>query len=341
MLVTTCLRAHLKLISCNLMQSMDINVYPFAYQPVHHGSTFNQYHPFLSASNIWSSELAKFRYEKEILENGLANCVTYLHALRKRQIRDAKLLSTSPALPRKKRKKIQHNKRELEKEIKNKEREELALLNNLQACKTNIYIAKGFRVTYLETTVPDLTSSATQCSYADSEPTEISWNGWTDDAVVSPFEKHRKNPFNLDEIAPDEHTLEPEHGVMILRTLERRSSVELEGLPAPPNTAQSHYLHSSLSPTAMMFDPQTLYAHGTVDSLKRFDTSTTTRSLNSGSSRRFTEAGISPLLRNLTIQTRPDPEVGKSHTWCDNTPQRSPRKNDDSHKNERVRRMSM
>jgi hypothetical protein len=107
-------------------------------------------------------DLPRLQHEREFLENGLANCVTYLHALRKKQARNERRLSTDPSLPRKKRKKIQQNKRELEKEIKHQERDEQAFLNNLQACKTNIYVAETVSSPSASLTAPDLASSSTQ-----------------------------------------------------------------------------------------------------------------------------------------------------------------------------------
>lgn len=53
----------------------------------------------------WPYDLARLLSEKDFLENGLANCVTYLHALRKKQARNERHLITDSSLPRKKRKK--------------------------------------------------------------------------------------------------------------------------------------------------------------------------------------------------------------------------------------------
>jgi hypothetical protein len=136
-------------------------------------------HNFYSVNQAFSSppDLSRLRHEREILENGLANFVTYLQALRKVQVRNERRLITDLSLPRKKRKKIQQSKRELDKEIRNREQDEQAFLKNLQACKTNLYVAETVSSpsTTLSLTVPDLGSSSTQCSYPEeSEPTELS-----------------------------------------------------------------------------------------------------------------------------------------------------------------------
>ncbi|KAF2024559.1 hypothetical protein EK21DRAFT_104581 [Setomelanomma holmii] len=136
------------------------------------------------------------RHEKDILEDGLANCVTYLNALRKKQARNERLLSVDPLPPRRKRKKIQQSKRELNRDIKNRERDEQAFLSSLQACNTNIYIAEGNSHTPrdVSSTAADYTSSTTQCSFDESEPTEISWTGFPSNTAQSQYQRAPLRP---------------------------------------------------------------------------------------------------------------------------------------------------
>jgi hypothetical protein len=299
-------------------------------------------------------ELSRLRYEKEILENGLANCVTYLQALRKKQVRNERRLSTDPSLPRKKRKKLQQSKRELEKEIRNREQDEQAFLDNLQAVKTNIYIAEtaSSPSTTLSLTVPDLASSSTQCFYPeDSEPTELSWNGWTDDTVMSPFQKQSNNPFFVDDIAPDDGP----HGRTIDEAIDRNSKrastivqyIEDVGatLPVPPNTAQSL---SMLSPNAAVFQPYATYTgHGGTLGQRLAElhlssslaiTALTMKALEL-ERRRVTDVGL-VLSRRQSSLAKIVEEAG-NQTWANTTPQRSPNKDTEGGKPKNTRTNSL
>jgi hypothetical protein len=279
-------------------------------------------------NSTWTVDLARLRHERDILENGLANCVTYLHVLRKKQARNERLLNVDPAPTRKKRKKIQQNKRELDREIRNRKRDEEAYLSNLQTCKANIYIAEGFSYvpTDVSSTTADCTSSTTttQLSCDESAPTEINWNGWMEGAVMSPFEKRRSNPFFVHEVAPDEF-IEPEHDRIVVRDQPRplplrRSAKEFDVLPVPPNTACLDIRRSSLSPEAAIFEPSSTSV-ATVEGLKVSSPNT----INCRETRRYTEAGVCRSFQELLLD---DPQYAsqRNNTWCQTTPQHSPRK---------------
>lgn len=226
--------------------------------------------------------LFRLRKEKEFLENGLANCVTYLHVLRKKQTHNYRRLNQDPLPPRKKRKRYQQIDRELEKEIKQREQDEEAFLNNLQACKANIYMAEALLCTPndLLSLEADCALTLTQCSYTESEPTEFSWSGWADE-VTSPFEKQSQLPFFVDDNAPDAHADESTDMVVVLkdakrpRPLSRITEESVVFIPAPLNTARSQFPTSILDPGAAVFEPKLAF-----DKLSNSPLSTVLRSTN-------------------------------------------------------------
>jgi hypothetical protein len=304
------------LLSKLTLHTMECRPSPFIHPFTLFSNPFNR-NPF-HQNPFPSADLARLNNEKDILENGLANCVTYLNVLRKKQARNERLLNTDPLPPRKKKKKVQQNKRELDKEIKHRERDEQAYLTNLQACKVNIYMMEGVPYTPIDfsPTLPDYASSTTQCSYDEWKPTEISWNGWADDAVMSPFDsKRRSNPFFTVEVAPDEMIQDIQH------------IEEFAALPVPPNTAHPHCRQIILSPVAPTFEPsimQTLYGQ---DNLLP-DTSkleTPPKSFRDLLERRVTDAGISRMFQILSVDRPQANSVERTQTWCNTTPQRSPR----------------
>ncbi|KAH7061932.1 hypothetical protein BKA63DRAFT_527093 [Paraphoma chrysanthemicola] len=260
--------------------------------------------------NIWTVKAARLRHEKTILEIGLANCVTYLNALRKRQARNERLLSADPLPPRKKRKKIQQSRRELDREIRNRQRDEQAFLNNLQACNANIYIAESspFTLAAFSPALVDYTSSTTQCSIEGSEPTEISWTGWTDDVVLSPFEKRRCNPFFTADVAPDE-LVDSECDVIAIRDLERpfphmQEVKDNNVLPGGPQPSRLQHGGSLLDAAAVAFQPTSKAAFH--DSNNTAGQTGSSHDLQAASARRATAATICEKLQQLSIQSPPD-----------------------------------
>jgi hypothetical protein len=274
--------------------------------------------------------LVRLRQEKEILENGLANCVMYLHVLRKKQARNERLLNLDSLPTCKKRKKIQQSKRELDREIRNRQRDEQAFLSNLRTCKANIYVAEGLShtITNLSPMEADCTSTTTQYSFEESEPTEISWNGWTEGAVLSPFEKRRSNTFVVDEVAPDELVIGEDHDYIATEDSRRplpliRNAEEMAALPVPPNSARSQHSHSSLCPEAAVFDPR---ANSLVQIDKVGVSLDSTDSIETVETRRYTEAEVVQSLKGLSIHARLDSVLSHNYSWCNTTPQGSSRK---------------
>ncbi|KAF1831094.1 hypothetical protein BDW02DRAFT_71186 [Decorospora gaudefroyi] len=316
--------------------------------------TTQRFYPVNEAA-LWPVDLLRLQAEREILENGLANCVTYLHALRRKVARTERRLCAEPSLPHKKRKKMQQGKRELEKEIKNRERDEQALLNNLQACQTNIYIAETTSPlsTTLSSMVPDLASRSTPGSCPEeSEPTELSWNGWTDETVVSPFQKHSSSSFFADDVDPNDSTPirnmnkamddDNRHTLSIVPCMEDMKDT----LPVPPNTARSHFL---LSPDAAVFEPYGAYSgQGAILGQQLADlhlssslaiSALKTKALALMEMRRHTDAGIVQVRRPSSLKKIV--EESGSHTWGFTTPQQSPHKDTEGGKLKRSRTNSL
>lgn len=153
-----------------------------------------------------SAYLSRLEHQKELLETNLANCVTYLQALRKKHARGARQLDSNSYLPRKKKKKIQQNMRQLNKEIKYRERDEEAFLNNLQACKTNIYLAEAVSSssTSISSAVPDFASDATLSPYSDeSERTELNWCSGADMTAYYAVHMNSSNSHVFNDMAPN------------------------------------------------------------------------------------------------------------------------------------------
>jgi hypothetical protein len=248
-------------------------------------------------------ESVRLRHEKEILEDGLADCVTYLHALRKKQARIERILGLEPILTRKKRKQMLQRKYELDREIKNRQRDEEAFLSNLQTCKINIHLAEGLLYTPTGplSAVPDCTSSTTQFSCEESAPTEMSWNGWTEDTLTSPFEKTRSRKSFAHELAPDE--------------LEEAAIIAV-----PPNPVHPQHSHFALSPEAVVFEPG-------VSSAVRGDglrpsPSQITDSRSAMSAKQYTEAELCSVLQGLSLDKGQLAKQGRSHTWSQAASQR-------------------
>jgi len=271
----------------------------------------------------WDVDLARLRNEQDILENGLATCVTYLLALRKKLARNERSLNLDPPPTRTKRKKMEQSKRMLEREIQNRQRDEQAFLSNLQACKTNMYLTGGLWNQSADefSTMADCTSSTTQKSCDDSAPTEVSWNGWADD-TASPFEKLRSNAVVLKEVAPDE---QDHHDNSAIQTKSLSIRVHEAGLAVSVSQDFIGFKvsRSSLSPEATVFKP-IIDTTGQDDHTQIKDLAFT-KGGNDLQKRRVTVASMHNSFRDLSLHTRSGCENQQTQTWCNTTPQRSPR----------------
>lgn len=286
-------------------------------------------------------DLIRLQHEEAILSKGLADCVTYLKALREKQAKIAHQVNVDSAAPQKKRKKMQQIKRHITNEIKNRERDEDAFLNNLQACKANIFLAniKAYYTTAGSFHAPglDYTSSLhtpTLCSYAESETTDLTWDGWTDEAAVSPFQKYGGNAFFADDIAPDAFSVELRRDSALSKNakcflpLSRDSMDMSNSLPVPPNTAQSQFMLSTvLSPEAAVFEP-TPDAADHRGELRGMELNTLSVSSPMASSceqvlrsRCSSTGDIRPILPRFSTHVRANPKSLPGQTWRPTTPQ--------------------
>lgn len=316
---------------------------PAPYGQLPEAFSYSPYSPYSPYSNeipiSLPYDLIRLHQEKDILSKGLADCVTYLKALREKQAKNARQLNVQPPLPPKKRKWLQQMKRHLNSEIKNRERAEQAFLNNLQACETNIYLAnmKAYQLSNASfqasgsTSTPNL-YTPTLCSYPGSETTDLTWEGWTDEAVVSPFQKKSSNPFIVDDLAPDVCIEDLRRDSAVAKDVKRppplcRDAVKMsDSLPVPPNTAHSQYRRSSfLSPAAAVFKPtyssivqQSSLPQSNIKGLS-MSSSTATDTIEIPQKRRFSAAEIVPVMEHFNIVAQSSPQHLPGHQTRDHT----------------------
>jgi hypothetical protein len=129
-------------------------------------------------------KMNKMLGEKEVLEQGLADCVISLQALNKKQARNERQLGKVATLSRKKQKHLQQIKRDLARDMRNLERDEQAFLFNLQACKVSIQACNTWVAydaalsTWIDTAVTPTLCTPTLYSSSGTETTESSWYSW-------------------------------------------------------------------------------------------------------------------------------------------------------------------
>lgn len=304
-------------------------------------SSYNPYNHNIPVSLPY--DLMRFYQEKDFLSERLADCATYLRALREKQTRNDHQLDADSALPPKKRKRLQQAKRYLAGEIRNREMEEQACLNNLQACETNIILAnmKAYHLINVsshtsDNTLTPILDTPTLCSYSGSEATDLAWDGWTDEASVSPFQKRASDPFLVEDPAPDVYMSGSRRDSVILKDVKRspprsRDAVELsKSLPVPPNTAQSQFTRPSiLSPEAAAFRPTGACSVQGGDCARTgfrglsMSNATATEAKELLRKRRFSAGEVGPVLQRLSIEVGASPEHLPGQMWCKSTPQQS------------------
>ncbi|KAF3044914.1 hypothetical protein E8E11_004789 [Didymella keratinophila] len=292
-------------------------------------------------------DLNRLYQEKNILSKGLADCVTYLKALHEKQAKCVCQLNVQPSLPQKKRKRLQQTKRHLDNEIKNRSLAEQAYLNNIQACETNIYLAniKAYELSATAIHAQDSMSTPTLytptlCSNSGSEATDLTWDGWTDEAAVSPFRKKSSHPFVFGDLALDAYTEVIRRDSAVAKDVKRppslcRDAVELSNsLPVPPNTAHSQYRRLSfLSPAAPEFKPTyspvVQQDSHPQTSIKRLSISSAAAAstIDLLQKRRFSIAEIIPMMDRFNIVAQSPPQhLPGDQTWSHTAPQTCPPK---------------
>lgn len=287
-------------------------------------------------------DLTRLYQERDVLSKALADCVTYLKALRDKQARCARRLDVQPPLPQKKRKSLQQTKRHLDSEIKNRQLAERACLNNLQACETNMYLAnmKAYQLGNASFQALGFLSTPTSytptlCSNSESEATDLTWEGRTDESVASLSQKKSSNLVFVGDLAPDAFEEDRRRDSAVVKDVKRppplfSDAVELSNsLPVPPNTAHSQYSRSLfMSPTAPVFRPR---ASPVVqkDSFLRLNTgelrmpsSATADIKELVHKRRFSAAGIVTVMDSFNIAAQsPLHNLSGHHTWGRTPPQ--------------------
>lgn len=228
---------------------------PFSHRTYHFDVISTQSPISFVPYSPWDLDLARLRNEQEILENGLATYVIYLLALRKKLARNERSLNLVPPPTLTKRKKMEQSKRMLERETQNRKRDEQAFLNNLQACKTNMYLTGGLwnQSADVFSTMAGCTSSTTQQSCDESAPTEVSWNGWADD-TASPFQKLRSKAVVLKAVAPNEQD-HHDNSAIQTRSLSTRVHEPILAVSVSQDYIGFKVGRSSLSPEATVFEP--------------------------------------------------------------------------------------
>jgi hypothetical protein len=288
-----------------------------------------------------SYDLNRLYQEKNILSKGLADCVTYLRALREKQTKCIRQLDAQPSLPQKKRKRLQQTKRHLDNELKNRQLAERAYLNNLQACETNIYLAniKAFSLNNATIQAQGCMSTPTSytptlCSNSGSEATDLTWDGWADEAIISPFQKKSSDPFIVDDVAPNVCREGLRRDSAVAKDVKRplplcRDAVELSNLlPVPPNTAHSQHNGSSfLSPAASIFKPTYSFvvqqSSHPRPSIKKLSTSSlaAANTIELLQKRRSSATEIVPVMERFDIFAQSSPHQSGHQTWGHTSPQ--------------------
>lgn len=241
--------------------------------------TFVQNIQWTHDPNQWASALVDLRNEEGYLEALLSKTATTLNALRERQSRNERALSTNPT-PRSKKKKIQQNRWRTDKTIKTCEYEERIILGCLQVCRNNLSILESIiHPTDMFLTAADCYSSTCQ-SYVNtvSMPTNSDWGGWANSSGLSPFQRTPQHPRILDEIPPEACWQEIWLGGLVMNA---RKPVPLSPgshslqaaatLPPPPPNLALMQINSVLSPQAACFEPSVTHAEVSESSAKEPD----------------------------------------------------------------------
>lgn len=292
-------------------------------------------------------DLNRLYHEKDLLSKGLADCVTYLKALREKQTKCIYQLNLQPSLPQKKRKRLQQSRKYLDNEVKNRSLAEQAYLSNLQACEMNIHLANikayGLSAACFHAHQSISTSTLytpTLCSNSGSEATDLTWDGWTDETELSPFQRKSYYPFAVEDFAPDAYKEAVRRDSVVAKDVKCppplcRDAFELwDSLPAPPNTACSQYMHSTFpSPAAPCFKPtyssvvqRSSHPQSSIKKLS-ISSAAAANTIELLHKRRFSTAEIVPIMERFNIVAQSPPHYLPDHrTWGRTAPPTCPRK---------------
>jgi hypothetical protein len=216
-------------------------------------------------------EMNKLLREKEVLEQGLADCVISLQTMKKKQARNERQLGKVATLSRKKQKHLQQIKRDLAREMKNRERDEQAFLFNLQACEVSIQACKTWVAydaapsTWIDTAVTPTLCTPTLYSSSGTETTESSWYSWNGGVDMARVGRSNDSTFCSDQNEAHKGLYHAKHDSATGAELEDALQWSLGAedvvlLPQVlPDTARTQWLQSKLDPEADVFQPQEMW----------------------------------------------------------------------------------
>ncbi|KAF1972091.1 hypothetical protein BU23DRAFT_165833 [Bimuria novae-zelandiae CBS 107.79] len=202
--------------------------------------------------STWVSTLNGLCGQRDYLERLLARTARTLHALRDTQTHNERVLSAH-LKPRTKREqhKIDQNRKRTNKTIQTFENEEWAILNCLQTCERNIYTLEA--IIYSPAMLWTSAEYYLDNSYVNSD-TDSFEPGWTDEAAVSLFERHRETVLQIDEIPPEKPLPNDAEGNG--KRLPPRIRPTLTPLRTSFHTTQTHF---AFSPVAAEFRPGAIH----------------------------------------------------------------------------------
>ncbi|KAL5426543.1 hypothetical protein PMIN04_001858 [Paraphaeosphaeria minitans] len=215
--------------------------------------------------NTWAPTLNGLRGQKGYLEGLLSKTVTKLNALRDRQTRNQRILSTNPT-PRTKRKKIQQDRWRTSKTIQTCENEEKAILDCLQVCENNIHTLEA--IIYPPVLSFNGAGQYGSNSYGEPDTTSFGRQGWADDVDISSLEQTGRGPLLLGGVSADTTASCTEVEIRRPSPLPPRSvpGPKSAFLVAPPVSAHTDFM---LSPEAATFEPSAAHLQLPVTQLTR------------------------------------------------------------------------
>jgi hypothetical protein len=203
-------------------------------------------------------EMNRLFREKEVLEQGLADCVMSLQTLKKKQAHNERQLEKVATLSRKKQKHVQQIKRDLARDTRNRERDEQAFLFNLQACKVSIQACN----TWIDTALTPTLCTPTLYSSSGTATTESSWYSWNEGADMSRVGRSSGNTCCSDQNEMHKGFYRAKHDSATGQDFEdslpwSQDTEDVVLLPhVPSKTARTQSLQSDLDPEADVFKPQ-------------------------------------------------------------------------------------
>ncbi|KAF2799875.1 hypothetical protein K505DRAFT_230137 [Melanomma pulvis-pyrius CBS 109.77] len=272
--------------------------------------------------STWTTTLTCLQNQKGYLDGLLSKTATTLNALRDKQSRNDRVLSTNPG-PRPKKKKMLQNRWRTDKTIKTCENEEKVILDCLRVCEDNIRTLESIlnpQGTFA--TVAEYNLSNSKCSYRESAITDFDWNGWADEGPASPFHRERHHALILDEIPPEAYLDDascdrPDTATTAPASNRPPPFPPRVGAPpssmlppVPPNTTHRQFHHSVLSPEAACFEPSITHFTYAEEGAKNLDKLSISGLLASKRmsqilGRRFSDAAVGHVSRRFS-HARPE-----------------------------------